>query len=248
MCLERCGEDIQSDLAQIANYSTILTAVSFEDYDLGENSTLIWNEFTYVNGIIQSYGLLAYPMITTANISKIRQLCSNPQPFIEDAVLMAIQYNYTGYNIDFEPTGDDIDDNDAYIFASFLDEFADVLHEKGITLSVDVATWSPFWNYSLLAATRVDKVISMDTYVAEFDLFTSRLIYGVNTVGIQKLGIGLETVNDNNGQPFTTQELEERFQLIQQFNIQEIDIWEEPLPDNFWPFLKEFLSNTTKVN
>ncbi len=82
----------------------------------------------------------------------------------------AVQYGYTGYNIDFEP--DDAGNaEDAKNFADFLTKFADALHKKGFKLSVDVgtkiykfpfsnlpATWNDFWDYKLIAASSVDKV------------------------------------------------------------------------------------------
>lgn len=76
-------------------------------------------------------------MITTVNLGYIRQLCQNPQPFIQSAIAEANKWNYNGYNIDFEPN-DAGSDQDAQNFAAFLTTFADALHAHGKTLSVDV--------------------------------------------------------------------------------------------------------------
>lgn len=64
---------------------------------------------------------------------------------------------------------------------------------------------------------------------------------------MDKLGVGLETINeDDNDTPFTPAELTERFNLIEEMNVQEIDIWRASLPDNWWPFIKSFL-NSEKI-
>jgi len=55
-----------------------------------------------------------------------------------------------------------------------------------------------------------------------------------------QLGIGLETVNTVNNQPYTDGELQQRFVLIMGKNVQEVDIWDMPIPDNWWPFLDRF--------
>ena len=81
-----CGENINSDLNSFSANRDSLTAISFEDYDLGSNSALIYNGFTSVNEQVKSMGLEAWPMITTVDLAKIQQVCQNPTPFITDAV------------------------------------------------------------------------------------------------------------------------------------------------------------------
>jgi len=48
MCLERCGEKIDSDIAQIKANRNSLTGVSPEAYDLGTSGNLVWNNFTRI--------------------------------------------------------------------------------------------------------------------------------------------------------------------------------------------------------
>lgn len=77
-----------------------------------------------------------------------------------------------------------------------------------------------------------------------FTFFTEVLRYAINTIPIEKLGVGLETINeDNNDAPFTPAELTERFNLIEEMNVQEIDIWRASLPDNWWPYIKGFINS-----
>jgi len=61
------------------------------------------NSFTDVNPTLKTLGLKRYPMITTVDIAKFRQLCNNPTRFIASAIEIANREGYTGYNIDFEP-------------------------------------------------------------------------------------------------------------------------------------------------
>ena len=48
---------------------------------------------------------------------------------------------FDAYNVDWEPTSNDITEADAVAYAAFLSEFADRMHSVGKKLSVDVATW-----------------------------------------------------------------------------------------------------------
>ncbi len=53
----------------------------------------------------------------------------------------ALAYNFTGYNVDWEPASGNITGQDAADYAAFLDTFARAMHAVGKTVSVDVATW-----------------------------------------------------------------------------------------------------------
>lgn len=79
-----------------------------------------------------------YAMITTVNVDKIKQLLDNPKPFIDDAVKRAVEFEYTGYNIDFEPT---IQPGQEARFIHFLNLFGQQLHKSGKKINVDVASW-----------------------------------------------------------------------------------------------------------
>lgn len=134
------------------------------------------------------------------------------------------------------------------------------------------------WNFELIAATNVDKVMVMDTYAGEFLLFEALFYAAVVEISIDKLGVGLGigdsrkipiltkpfVENFSNNQPYTDDELRERFNLINYWEIKEIDIWDMPIPgkgvknicnlsllDNWWPFLHDFVNrknNTSTVD
>lgn len=94
MCLERCNgtsQSIASDLKQIEKHKHHLSGVAFELFNLGPNSTLVVNSFTNVGPVIASFGLETFGMISSFPyppqfIDWMRQLFSNPQPFIQSVL------------------------------------------------------------------------------------------------------------------------------------------------------------------
>jgi len=249
MCLERCGAnstDIQMHLKQIKSHLDVFTGVSFELFNLGPNSTLIINSnLSNFGPILVNYGVETYPIVSSYPyppefIAWMRQLFLNPVPFMDSVIKQLVRYDYTGVNIDFEPTIKGSQE-DAFNYANFLTLFANELHKVNKKLTVDIAGWNPIWNWTLIEQSTVDKIFLMSTYAGDFDTFQESLEQAINEIGILKLGVGLETVNPNKNEPFTDQELQERFTLIEANNIHEIDIWDMPIPDNWWSFLDHFV-------
>jgi len=240
MCLEICGfskSQIQTQLLQLKNYSNSLSGVSYEAYSLGSGSTFNNLQQSNVQSEIASYGLETWPMIVNSDINEIRQLLANPTPFVTAAINTAKQLKFTGYNIDFEPASNATTE-DAVNYAKFLTQFANELHAIGFKLSADVATWSYFWNLPLLSNTTIDKLMYMETYVTNQTLWVSEFQTGTSQITNNKLGVGLEC------NLFVPQnDLEIRFQYIAQASITEIDIWETPIPANWWPFIEQFASS-----
>ena len=120
---------------------------------------------------------------------------SNPEPFINSCISEAKKYGYIGWNLDWEPTTDDVTYKDAADYADFIDTFAKELHKHGLLLTVDIATWSPIWNYDLLAKTSADRFITMGTYTSNDASFSSQLDKLVNAFTPEKSGVGLEMVS-----------------------------------------------------
>jgi hypothetical protein len=77
-----------------------------------------------------------------------------PLPFA-DAVSVALKaHAATGVNLDLEPCQtphNDCSAEDGNAYALFLSTFADALHAHGFTVTVDIASWSPFWNFTAIA-------------------------------------------------------------------------------------------------
>ncbi|GIQ89529.1 hypothetical protein KIPB_012022, partial [Kipferlia bialata] len=107
-------------------------------------------------------------------------------------------------------------DQDGVDYAAFVNLFSDAMHAAGLELQIDVFSWDKeFINSELLAKTRADRIITMDTYCGTFDpTFINDLNKNVNWYGTERLGMGLESVNPNNGQLFSDEDMEERFDLM----------------------------------
>jgi hypothetical protein len=235
MGLERTHEDIRKCLDMIRAHRDVITKVSFEKYDLGWNSSLIVNNFTDVFPEIKNMGLETYPMITTVNIVKIGQLVKNPKPFIDECVSVAVQRGYTGFDIDFEPNNATAELAKPY--AEFLTLFANALQEKGKKLTVDIASWTPFWDFEALAVTTVDRIHTMDTYATKIETFQTRLEKVLHYFKLEKLGVGLDWIDPK----FTEDQVKARFDLIMKHDIKEIALWEMPPRDEFyWKYVDEF--------
>ncbi len=247
LCLEFCDEtkdQIERDLLQIKSHSGIIHAVSFEKYTLGPNSTLVDNHLTIVSPFINSIGLEAWPLLSSFPhpaefIDWMRYVFVNPQPFIQTCISEAKKFNYVGYNLDWEPT-DDVTAEDGANYAHFIDLFAHELHRANLKLTVDVATWSPIWNYTAIADTAVDMGISMGTYTSTDTSFSKQLGNIVGAFGPMKAGVGLETVNASTGAPIPINEVQWRFDQIIESEAHEIDLWRMPIPDEWWPLIANF--------
>lgn len=254
MCLERCGDNSTSITAQLhalAQHRELISGVSFELFNLGAEGTLVANNLTQVLPFLQTAGFKTYPMISSYPyppqfLDWMRYVFDNPKPFITTCVQTAVKEGFSGYNVDWEPASGVPTADDAKRYAHFLTEFAEALHAAGKELTVDFAGWSTIWDYESLNASKADRLLCMGTYTPNFDSFLRQFQKAVASISLDKLGIGLETVNESeNNRPLTDQEWEERFDMIIAKGIQEIDIWKTPIPDNMWKFIAKFVYSDT---
>lgn len=173
MCLERCGDNstqITAQLQQFATNRTVLNAVSFEDFNLAANSTLFKNNLTQVAASLNSYGAETLAMVSSYPyppefLTWMRQVFASPQPFIDQCLAAAKREKLRGFNIDWEPTTGNgapaPTAQDSADYAAFLDTFSKAMHAAGLVASVDVASWSPIWNFTAIAATDIDYIMTM---------------------------------------------------------------------------------------
>ena len=255
LCLEFCdetSEEIEDNLKQLDSLKTLINAVSFEKYTLGPNSKLVDNNLTIVNGRILAMNIKTYPLLSSYPhypefIDWMLELFDNPEPFINECISEAKLNHYSGYNLDFEPTVN-ISTTDASKYANFINLFSIKLHENNLKLSVDIAKWTvnniSIWDYDLIAATNVDSGISMGTYSSNNTTFYTQLNYTLDSFGLSRTGIGLETVNaSNESEPLSIADISYRFDLINIYNIENIAIWKMPIPNNWIPFLINFINS-----
>lgn len=241
MCLERCGDgpaNISAQLASAAAHTDVLTAMSFELWNLGPNSTLVANNLTAVAAPLAGLGLQTWAMVSSypyppAFLDWMRQVFANPAPFVDALIAGAHAAGLTGVNIDWEPAGGDPTPGDALAYAAFLDTLADALHaaDPPLRVSVDFADWSPIWNLTALGATRVDQLVDMGTYTGNLTVWEQQLDDAVAGIPLDKLVVGLEPEI----QPDDT--LAARFGALAQRGIRSVGIWRMPVPDSWWPYL-----------
>lgn len=158
----------------------------------------------------------------------MRQVFDDPQPFIQAIIHESRLYKYIGWNLDWEPT-DDVTQEDGLRYAAFIETFSTALHKENLLLTVDVATWSPIWNYTAISLTTVDAAVSMGTYTATRTTFSDQLNKLITAFGPERSGVGLEDDVE-----ITLDELTWRLDQITATGALEIDIWKMPLPPSWW--------------
>jgi len=240
MCLERCGEKIDDDLAGIIKAGpTVFPAVSIEAYDLDYGASIKDCGYSRVGPKLVENGIYVHPMITTANINKLRDLWKNPKGFIEQAMAVARNNSkwITGFNIDFEPeNGDPPTHDDAVNFANFVDLFAKALHAEGFYLTVDIADWCTLMEDALLSKTDADRFITMSTYSVKLQRFAEIVKNKAAAYGT-KAGIGLST-----SYGWSADDVKQRLDLVKQASIDTFAIWQAPVPTDWDPYLQDFVS------
>eukprot|EP00042_Codosiga_hollandica_P020244 m.64952 g.64952 ORF g.64952 m.64952 type:complete len:271 (-) comp49761_c0_seq1:114-926(-) len=247
MCLERCGGNsttIEENLQQIADNLDVIDTVAFETYNLGPNSTLVFNDnLTDVNPALQALGVRRFAMLSSYPyppqfLDWMMELFANPQPFTDACVEAALARNLTGFDVDFEPTVDATYEQ-AVAYGEWLTEFSLALQQRANALvTVDAATWNPLWNFTILSNTQVSKIHTMSTYTSNFNVFEEEFLDAVNHIAWDKLNIGLETTTTD------VYNLTRRFTVLENYYIPDIAIWDMPIPDTWWPFLRNFTSNS----
>lgn len=262
LCLEICDNKTRiTQQIEVIKYHApkSLTDVSFEKYTLSPNSELVlYPRLSDVHPILKNitgFGgkkLKTFPMITSHPypddfILRMRKLFANPTPFIESAVQNLLKNGYEGYNVDFEPKRPGIVPEDAVKYCEFLTKFANRLHSIGKTLQVDVAQWTPLWNYTLLGKTTTDDVITMATYAGNFTVFQGALKKAVNEVGVKKLQAGLMIVHPQTNRGYSREEIDMRFKEVQSYRVKGVSIWrmhpEIGLNSYWWEAMEKFLMN-----
>jgi len=243
MCLERCGEDVETDLAEILRLGpSVFNYVSIEAYDLDWGASIKDCGYSRVGPRLANAGIKVMPMITTANIGKLRDLWQDMDGFIKQAMNEARNNKdwITGFNIDFEPEGgEEPTYDDAVQYANFLDKFAKALHAEGFTLTVDIAQWSNLWQDELLVQTDVDRFITMQTYTLDLDDFKYIVKYRLAHYGTGKFGVGLDT-----DVGFTGEDIKARLDFVRDCGIDTIGIWETPVPSDWVPYVKAFVNDS----
>lgn len=241
MCLERCGENVQADLAQlVALGPAVVPWVSIEAYDLTTDAMIKDCGFSRVGPQLKQAGISVHPMITSANITKLRDLWKSPQTFVDMAVRIARENKawLDGFNIDFEPPmTNPATHDDAVHFARFVELLAQALHREGVNLTVDIADWCPLFDDKLLAQTSVDRFVTMSTYQVNISRYETIVHNKVAIYGTAQAGIGLEVLPK-----YTAADIKKRLAIARNAGVDTIGVWMTPLPESWVPYFRDFVS------
>jgi len=247
---------MNASILQIEQNRQDFTAISYEFYQLNSSggvNPLSLGTLSYANSsnpynitpILHKLNLQTYPMIISANLSNIEYFLSNStkeNDVINQMVTYALLYNYTGYNIDWEPTS--ANNSTGVEFANFLNDFAIQLNKYGRHLTVDIATWNPgFWNFSLIGSTNVTYVDVMD-YSAVYSgsgSFMSDLSYAMQTIPNAKLQVALINTNVNTNSNLTTFQMSQRFAALEYYNTTSLSMWVLPVNSSILSMMQLFL-------
>jgi len=243
MCLEDCGFSKAQIAAQLQQLATpgVFTDASYEDYDLSpEGLVTKFSARSRVSGDVAALGLGSHAMIVSWFTNSTRAALAAPEAFVASVVSLILDVersNVTALNLDFEPNGaanppgPEPTPADAVAYAAFLNVVADAMHARGVKVGVDIATWSPFWDYSLLNSTRVDWLFDMESYQAPQAGFEKAVLHAQQFLSADKYVCGLET------HPFNSTELAQRFAFLRERNVGRVAVWSSPMPAEWLPYL-----------
>lgn len=244
MCLERCfnttSAQVQEQIAMLKQHADVVDAVSFEQFNLGPNSTLLDNpSLSSVALSLNEAGFSTFAMVSSYPyppdfIFWLRELFANPAQFTAQCVLASRKFNLTGLNLDFEPaTG--VTPQDALDYAAFLANFTAAMHDQGVLVTADIAGWSPLWNLNALDAAPVDRYFYMGTYARNMTTFLAQLDKATGAISADKLAIGLQNyVGNNITDMLSEHDAAARFEaILNHSSVRSVGVWAMPL-DAHW--------------
>ena len=175
---------------------------SFGGLSVGADGTFQGSQNATLIKEMKGMGIKVYATVGATNITTLRAIFKEPEPYIEAAVKSAVSSDIDGYNLDWEPyvkgmskwvpnDEGDVNNDDGLAYARFVDTFAKALHKEKKELSLDFFTDLAIWNLAALNSTAVDTVISMDTYVQDNQTEQAYVQMATTYVNAARLGVGV---------------------------------------------------------
>lgn len=243
-CLELCPSiSVSGSLAGLSERP--IAGVSFERYSLADDGSFM--DFSARYNLTDIRPLIPpsmgqWPLISSYPhkpqfIDAMRLLFSDPAPFINAAVSEAMSYGYRGYNLDFEPTAG-VSASDALAYAQFIGHFATALQQRGLRLTVDVASWGPIWNFTALASVSGVCYFTMDTYSNSSSSFARGLAKAVDAMGPTRVVAGFDGVDS----ALDGAQVSERLGALSAAGVSGLSVWAAPVSVGWWPAIEGWLS------
>ena len=119
-CLSGHSEEAFSE---IEAHKDIISQVSIGAYSVGSDGSLAGKANLTIIKELQSMQIESWLLIGCGSTETLRELFSNPDPFINSAVKEIVKSGFDGYNIDFEPYDGKGSNNDGVRYGEFLISF-----------------------------------------------------------------------------------------------------------------------------
>ena len=196
-----------------------------------------------------------------SDINDYRAFFRNASENVAAMVAIGKEFSAQGWHLDLEPQHPPAEEADAALFASFLATARPAFNAAGMRLTASVARWSPMLsNYSLLAP-HVDRLMQMETYVADSmrgwldgDSYGGNYGPFVEGATVQKAAPGFLCSNsskcgDHLCWSDTPASVAERMKRLQADGVEEVALFDlqrrQTLPltprDFWWPLLEDFV-------
>ncbi len=242
----------QNDLE---NHTSIISGLQYEDYAINTTGALIHCGSGGVTQSLKQAGIPAWPMIVNlCNVTAVKNLVHNKsgseEVFIQNAVADAVDNNYSGYSVDFEPpSSGNFNLSDGACYITFLNKFQAAMEAvgKGVSVAIYpayqgcVSSDLYYYFYHPVARINVSYVMPMD-YSASFSGscgFKSSVDSMLNATGTyipeSHVEILIITTNCNDNLPMTQNQLSERISYIQSEGITAMGVWSMNMTGGFYP-------------
>ena len=191
MCLEVCGPNAATEIADVAPNLDAVSGVSYERYRMHAG---VWGllNVTDPGPWSSENGLTKWPMLVGGykpSAASVQAMWTNRAMILQNLIAEAGANGHLGYTIDVEGMAE----SGTNTFIALVDYLADGLHAAGFKLMVAHATWATLAPLAKLAATSVDYVATMDPYTGWWYKYIpadyagiqpARLIWGFTWGGI----------------------------------------------------------------
>jgi hypothetical protein len=162
MCLEVCGPNAATEIADVAPNLNAVSGVSYERYRMHAG---VWGllNVTDPGPWSSEHGLTKWPMLVGGykpSAASVQAMWNNRAMILQNMIAEARAHGHLGYTIDVEGMAE----SGTNTFISLVDYLADGLHAAGYKLMVAHASWATLAPLAKLAATSVDYVATMDPY------------------------------------------------------------------------------------
>lgn len=231
-CVTDCG-----DIPKIIALKDYISGVAKTDYIINNGSLVyIGNRTTYISDTMHEYGLEYYSLVGSSDLNQMRIIFNNPNPFVEQLLMVVSNPNITGINMDFECGDPQLQESDGVGYFNLLVQIQTAFDFYGKKLTVDFNSdyGELFWIPSLMqqfVQNYNGHLVQMQTYqtlngnLARWDFY---LLDMKNYFGTQNMGVGLDVYCYSNQQMVL-----DYFEQVCAYGFNEIYVFDSPFP-SYW--------------